>query len=79
MEEVIRLHFLLQSVLHKIEDLDGSLMFKRELKQRSNAYYKHIEKIVEGVTVNMNTTESESHIKIVNEIDNIVNGIQVLK
>jgi len=77
MKEVIQLQFLLQSVLHKIEDLDDKIIFKRELKQRSNAYYKHIEKIVEGVTSNMDEHESESHVEVVKNIDELINNINI--
>jgi hypothetical protein len=77
MEDIIKLQVLLQSVLHKIEDIDDRAIFKQQLKQTSNRYYNQIEKFVEGITKEMNLEESNYHIEIVNKIDRIVNDIKI--
>jgi hypothetical protein len=77
MEEIIRLQLLLQSVLHKIEDIDDRAIFKQQLRQTSNRYYNQIEKFVEGITKEMNIEESNYHIEIVNKIDRIVNEVKI--
>lgn len=77
MEDILRLNFLLQSVIHKIEDLDNSVYYKHELKRLSNRYYKYIESIIEKTTFSMNTEEHIEYSKVVNEIDLLINNVEI--
>lgn len=76
-DEVMSLVCLLQSVIHKIDDLDYKTAFKHEMKQRTNAYLKHIEKFVDNVVDVMNTDEADQYVQIVKHIDEIANKITI--
>jgi len=78
-EQIIQLQLLLQSVIHKIEDLDGNVLFKQKLKQLTNNYYTFITRLVEGVTDNMDLEEGEVYVEMVNELDKLVNSFKLDK
>lgn len=67
----------LQSVLHTIDDLSNGVLYKREMKNRTNNYYSFIEKFVEGVTKELPSEHADRYNDIVKELDKIAQQIKI--
>ncbi len=76
-KDVLALYLLCQSLVHKVDDLSGKVIFKQEFKKRSNNYCSFVEKHLNTLTKDMDFSESDYYISIVREIDKLVNGIEV--
>lgn len=67
----------LQSVLHTIDELSHSVVYKREFKQRTENFYKFISKHVEKTTSELPYEQVDKWQDITNEFDKLVKQIRL--
>jgi len=68
---------LFQSSLHRLESVSDSVIFVRENKQQLNKTLKWLESVVETLTEKLNIEESDEYVKIVGEVEKLVNEIKL--
>lgn len=73
----LKIFIQLQSLIHSIDDLSESVLFKRELKQKSNNYLKTIETKLNLIGRSMDKEEQEYFNSIVSELDKLVDTIKI--
>ena len=73
----MRLFCQLQSVVHTIDELSDSVLFKQKLKQRTNSYSLVIESFLNELQSQMEIEEIENYSEIVSELDNLVSKIEI--
>ena len=66
-----------QSLIHSIDELSDTSLFKRELKQRTNRYLSFIEKSIDTMLKTTSNEEKKQYQKIVNELDNVVSQLEI--
>jgi hypothetical protein len=76
-KKILGLFLTMQSLIHQIDDISDSVLFKREFKRETNRYYKYIETKVNQLTREMDLDESQYYIDIVAKIDKIIKDIEV--
>jgi hypothetical protein len=77
MDLTLALMLQMQSVIHTIDQLSNTLIYKREFKMRCENFYSFIEKEVEKTTANLDSEQSQNYIDIVKRIDDLVNEIRI--
>jgi hypothetical protein len=77
MDLTLALMLQMQSVIHTIDQLSNTLIYKREFKMRCENFYSFIEKEVEKTTENLDSEQSQNYIDIVKRIDDLVNEIRI--
>jgi beta-galactosidase beta subunit len=77
MDLTLALMLQMQSVIHTIDQLSNTLIYKREFKIRCENFYSFIEKEVEKTTANLDSEQSQNYIDIVKRIDDLVNEIRI--
>jgi len=70
---------LLQMALHKLEDCQGKVIFVKENKQRLNNTITWLDRIVNQLTTQLDTVEAEEYTSIINQLENAVNEIKLVK
>lgn len=70
---------LLQMALHKLEDCQGKVIFVKENKQRLNNTISWLDSIVNQLTTQLDTVEAEEYTSIINQLENAVNEIKLVK
>lgn len=70
---------LLQMALHKLEDCQGKVIFVKENKQRLNNTITWLDSIVNQLTTQLDTVEAEEYTSIINQLENAVNEIKLVK
>jgi len=73
----LKIFIQLQSLVHSIDELSESVLFKRELKQKSNNYLKTIETKLNLIGRSMDQEEQEYFNSIVSELDKLVDTIKI--
>jgi len=73
----LKIFIQLQSLIHSIDDLSESVLFKRELKQKSNNYLKTIETKLNLIGRSMDKEEQQYFNSIVQELDKLVDTIKI--
>lgn len=68
---------LFQSSLHRLESVSDSVIFVRENKQQLNKTLKWLESVVETLTEKLNIEESDEYVKIVGQVEKLVNEIKL--
>jgi hypothetical protein len=77
MDLTLALMLQMQSVIHTIDQLSNTLIYKREFKMRCENFYSFIEKEVEKTTANLDSEQSQNYIDIVKRIDDLVKEIRI--
>jgi hypothetical protein len=77
MDLTLALMLQMQSVIHTIDQLSNTLVYKREFKMRCENFYSFIEKEVEKTTANLDSEQSQNYIDIVKRIDDLVSEIRI--
>jgi len=77
MDLTLALMLQMQSVIHTIDQLSNTLIYKREFKMRCENFYSFIEKEVEKTTENLDSEQSQNYIDIVKRMDDLVNEIRI--
>lgn len=67
----------LQSTIHTCDQLTDRVMFKQSLKQRTNAYLKVIERMVDDLADAMDIKDMDEYSKIVKSLDDLVATIEI--
>ena len=73
----LKIFIQLQSLVHSLDELSESVLFKRELKQKSNNYLKTIETKLNLIGRSMDKEEQEYFNSIVSELDKLVDTIKI--
>ena len=73
----LKIFIQLQSLIHSIDDLSESVLFKQELKQKTNRYLKTIETKLNLIGRSMDQEEQEYFNSIVSELDKLVDTIKI--
>ena len=73
----LKIFIQLQSLVHSIDELSESVLFKQELKQKSNNYLKTIETKLNLIGRSMDKEEQEYFNSIVSELDKLVDTIKI--
>lgn len=78
-EQQTALFCTMQSLMHQIESASHNKNYRFKFKKECEHFYKVLEKVCEGFTVNFNGSEetTNSFIQIVNEIDKIAESIKI--
>jgi len=77
MDLTLALMLQMQSVIHTIDQLSNTLIYKREFKMRCENFYSFIEKEVEKTTENLDSEQSQNYIDIVKRMDDLVTEIRI--
>lgn len=70
---------LLQMALHKLEDCQGKVIFVKENKQRLTNTITWLDRIVNQLTTQLDTVEAEEYTSIINQLEQAVNEIKLVK
>ena len=73
----LKIFIQLQSLVHSIDELSESVLFKQELKQKSTNYLKTIETKLNLIGRSMDNEEQEYFNSIVSELDKLVDTIKI--
>ena len=64
-------------MIHQIDEISDSVLFKQEFKRETNRYYKYIETKVNQLTREMDLKEAQYYIDIVAKIDKVIQDIEL--
>jgi len=73
----LKIFIQLQSLVHSLDELSESVLFKRELKLKTNNYLKTIETKLNLIGRSMDKEEQEYFNSIVSELDKLVDTIKI--
>ena len=73
----LKIFIQLQSLVHSIDELSESVIFKQDLKQKTNNYLKTIETKLNLIGRSMDKEEQEYFNSIVSELDKLVDTIKI--
>lgn len=78
-EQQTALFCTMQSLMHQIESASHNKNYRFKFKKECEHFYKVLEKVCEGFTVNFNGSEetTNSFVQIVKEIDKIAESIKI--
>lgn len=78
-EQQTALFCTMQSLMHQIESASHNKKYRFKFKKECEHFYKVLEKVCEGFTVNFNGSEetTNSFVQIVKEIDAIAESIKI--
>lgn len=78
-EQQTALFCTMQSLMHQIESASHDKKYRFKFKKECEHFYKVLEKVREGFTVNFNGSEetTNSFVQIVKEIDAIAESIKI--
>lgn len=78
-EQQTALFCTMQSLMHQIESASHNKNYRFKFKKECEHFYKVLEKVCEGFTVNFKGSEetTNSFVQIVNEIDKIAESIKI--
>lgn len=69
----------LQSVIHDIDELSNSVLYKHDFKQRCDNFYNYMAKRCEGLTLETDVEDAQNFVDIVSKFDTLGNSIKVIK
>ena len=73
----LKIFIQLQSLVHSIDELSESVIFKQDLKQKTNNYLKTIETKLNLIGRSMDQEEQTYFNSIVSELDKLVDTIKI--
>jgi len=73
----LKIFIQLQSLVHSLDSLSDSVIFKRELKMKTNNYLNTIETKLNLIGRAMDEEETEYFNSIVSELDKLVDTIKI--
>jgi len=73
----LKIFIQLQSLVHSLDELSESVIFKQDLKQKTNNYLKTIETKLNLIGRSMDNEEQEYFNSIVQELDKLVDTIKI--
>lgn len=73
----LKIFIQLQSLVHSIDELSESVIFKHDFKQKTNNYLKTIESKLNLIGRSMDESEQEYFNSIVSELDKLVDTINI--
>ena len=76
-KKVLGMFLTMQSMIHQIDEISDSVLFKQEFKRETNRYYKYIETKVNQLTREMDLKEAQYYIDIVAKIDKVIQDIEL--
>ncbi len=76
-KKVLGMFLTMQSMIHQIDEISDSVLFKQEFKRETNRYYKYIETKVNQLTCEMDLKEAQYYIDIVAKIDKVIQDIEL--
>tara|TARA_R110000744_G_scaffold301290_1_gene410393 strand:- start:930 stop:1187 length:258 start_codon:yes stop_codon:yes gene_type:complete len=76
-KKVLGMFLTMQSMIHQIDEISDSVLFKQEFKRETNRYYKYIEIKVNQLTREMDLKEAQYYIDIVAKIDKVIQDIEL--
>ena len=76
-KKVLGMFLTMQSMIHQIDEISDSVLFKQEFKRETNRYYKYIETKVNQLTREMDLKEAQYYIDIVAKIDKVIQEIEL--
>ena len=76
-KKVLGMFLTMQSMIHQIDEISESVLFKQEFKRETNRYYKYIETKVNQLTREMDLKEAQYYIDIVAKIDKVIQDIEL--
>ena len=68
----------LQSVLHSLDELSNTAIYKRELKNRTENYYTYLEKWVHSFTDELDIKDQDNFIQIIKRLDELASEIKMV-
>jgi molecular chaperone GrpE (heat shock protein) len=74
---ILAVNIKIQSLIHSIDDLSDSVIYKQKLKQESNRYLKTIEGVVDMLGNSFDKDEAEYFNSLVKKIDLIGDSIEI--
>ena len=77
MDLTLALMLQMQSVIHTIDKISNTLLYKRNFKMRCENFYSFIEKEVEKTTECLDEVQSQNYIDIVKRMDDLVSEIRL--
>ena len=76
-KKILGMFLTMQSMIHQIDEISESVLFKQEFKRETNRYYKYIETKVNQLTREMDLKEAQYYIDIVAKIDKVIQEIEL--
>ena len=76
-KKILGMFLTMQSMIHQIDEISESVLFKQEFKRETNRYYKYIETKVNQLTREMDLKEAQYYIDIVAKIDQVIQDIEL--
>ena len=76
-KKILGMFLTMQSMIHQIDEISESVLFKQEFKRETNRYYKYIETKVNQLTREMDLKEAQYYIDIVAKIDKVIQDIEL--
>jgi hypothetical protein len=73
----LRILICQQQQLELMDELSNSIHYKREMKMKTENYYKYVCRFVEFSTEVLTPEQSEQWVKISNEMRKILNQVQI--
>jgi len=73
----IQITALLQILIFIIDDLSSEVIYKQELKQRTNNYYNYIESFVTPITKELDIKQCDDYLGMIQELQKIISTLQL--
>lgn len=68
-EKIITLYVSLQNVIHQIDDISDTPLFKQELKRFTNSYLQFLERFIYDLDKGMDLQEADQFVSLVNQLN----------
>ena len=68
----------LQSVLHSLDELSNTALYKHSLKNRTNNYYEFLEKWVHSFTDELDIKDQDNFVQIIKRLDELASEIKMV-
>ena len=74
-EKIITLYVSLQNVIHQIDDISDTPLFKQELKRRTNSYLQFLERFIYDLDKGMDLQEADQFVSLVSELNDFTKNL----
>lgn len=74
-EKIITLYVSLQNVIHQIDDISDTPLFKQELKRRTNSYLQFLENFLMKFDKGMDLQEADQFVSLVQELNDFTKNL----
>lgn len=78
-EKVINLNFILQVALYKIDELQGTPLYKQVLKNKLKSCEEEIRKYIDTDTIDMFKEDSKQASLLLSNLDDLCNSVSKLR